>query len=148
LTNNYGPDCEIYVTLAVTTDMELDLFIRESGTGSSASGYLFDCQPGATPATSGFTNIERFDAPFTITQLGSSSSGNDFSNGVQFGGSVIGNQLISYRNGVALVTTSDSTYTAAGRMGPAVSAAAAFRGTQFGGGTIAAASTGLAWIKA
>lgn len=145
---SYGPDCECYVTLAtlMTDTTNVDVFVRLVDQGTAdRNGYEFrytrdDSKPG------GITRMFRLDDSGGETQLGASV--NDTSGalaaGDKIGCEAIGSDIAGYRYRAAawssILSRSDATYSAAGRLGLRSGDglnAVAF--DDFGGGTIGGA---------
>lgn len=123
-----GPDCEVYATVAVTGADNFSSYFRISSPGAAANGYTINWLF--------FSNIcraFRIDAGVK-TQLGANVAA-PFADGDQAGSDIVGSTLTFYKNGVALDTRSDATYSAAGKIG-VLSFSTTTILDDFGGGTV------------
>lgn len=134
-TTTYGPDCEVYVTVPTVGagDVASLVYLRIAGQGT------------ATPDGYQARVIMDFGSPHVclinrmddgaFTQLGANVEDGTWSNGDQLGMSAIGSTLALYRNGTALGTRTDATYSAAGKLGLGCTTTTP-RFDSFGGGSI------------
>jgi hypothetical protein len=136
--STFGPDVENYIKANVLggNTKSIRLLTRWTGTRATGSGYfgwfnlLFD---GNGP---GDANIYIYKVTSgTSAQLAASAT--SVSAEAQFGFGCVANVLTLYKNGASVLTVNDSTYTAAGKFGLVINAAA-WECNDFGGGQLSA----------
>lgn len=135
----YGPDCECYMTIAtkVPTGGAMAVLARLVDTGSigTIDGYILNV---AVAAGTDTITIQRLDNGVGTT-LGSSIS-QEVSNGDSIGIECIGSSISCWYKASGgswtnLGTRTDSTYTAAGRVGVSTTTDTSESFDNFGGGT-------------
>jgi hypothetical protein len=146
---NFGPDTELYITIATHYSDEVAFYIRDDGADNSYKVYF-------NTATN-IIQIFRIDDGDS-TQLGSTVN-QTISNGDGLGVEMIGSTIKSYYKAsggswVAKDTQSDSTYSNAGEMliKTYTDATATFRLDDFGGGTVVSGGAAprqgqIVWIE-
>lgn len=133
----FGPDCEVYCTVAVapladTGKIRLYLRLQNIGTGTT-DGYLTEL-----PKALGSVIIYRVDnAGITLLDFVSTPA---FAAGDVLGFEAVGTALTVYKNGAAIIATTDATYAGAGYVGVQLPDTTT-RIDNFGGGTIPGAAT-------
>jgi len=142
----YGPDCEVYVTVATLPDLDsvgLKLYARLKDVTVDAwnyDGYRILFYPYASGGTKISLNICRVDDSVE-TQLGASVQGFAGANGDKFGmrlrGSTIDGWFQSSGGSWELkLTRTDATYGAAGYLGFYSGSESTWRMDDFGGGSL------------
>jgi hypothetical protein len=138
---DYGPDCEVYCTITVIPTTAVVLYARCVNIGSGTTdGYAiyFDCN-----ASPDVVLICRMDND-GLTVLGASiTMGTSLVVGDKVGMEIVGSTIAAYayQSGAwtQLGTRTDSTYSAAGKIGVRISDSGSnARIDDFGGGTVAA----------
>jgi hypothetical protein len=142
----YGPDCEVWCTIAQVSSGggNITIWLRGDNGGASVSGYGLELTVSGGVATFkiGVYNATNPGPQGTFgTTLASTTQA--FANGDGVGFSAIGTTLTAwYRSGAsgawtAILTTTDSTYTAAGRlaMTGVLASGTNWQIEDFGGGT-------------
>lgn len=132
----FGPDVEVYATIAAVGPFRLYLRVQQAGT-SGLDGYIVLAYP---PTNELY--VYRVDNG-SQTQLGAAFS-QTIGAGDKFGASMIGNEISVYYKTSAgewalIGTRTDSTYGSAGHLGIASFDTTGSRLDDFGGGTIVAA---------
>lgn len=140
--STYGPDCEVYLTIAAwganAREARIYLRLQEEG-ATTVDGYLlvatrFDA------ITGGLLGVWRLDNNVE-TRLGSNVNDTSglYTGGEKFGLSAISDVLSVYENrgswGAASFTRTDATYSGSGKLGAKFSFGDV-AGDDFGGGTI------------
>lgn len=142
----YGPDCEVYVTMAALCDFDADgvvLYARLKDIVVDAwnyDGYSVFYWPSAGTPNTVLLRVYRVDNS-VATQLGASVEENDPANGDKFGiqlrGSVIDGWFQPNGGSWTLkLTRTDATYGAAGYLGFYSGSESTWRMDDFGGGTL------------
>ena len=135
--SQFGPDSEVYATLATVAYTRLNMRIQSPGT-SGCDGYYLDYNPGSS-----FVKLFRIDNAVE-TQLGATEVFT-VSNGESLGAEAIGSTLTAYRKSgswASLFFRTDSTYGGSGYLGLTGQNSVVY--DDFGGGTVVAAVTTLA----
>jgi hypothetical protein len=107
--SSFGSDIEVYATINTKSGdaqrFELG-FLQNPGVLNTKVGYMVHFVDSSGTDT---IKLQRMDAPNTATQLGSTVN-QEFSVGDIIGLSKVGTTLTVYRNGSAVITETDSTY--------------------------------------
>jgi len=136
----FGADCEVYLTLTTTNPSGFNLYARMSAlnTAGGPNGYRLSYNGDGT------WNIQREDAG-SQTTIGTANIARTIANGDAVGLEIVGSTLTFYYKAsggswASVTTRTDSTYSAAGYIGLEFQGST-WRGDNFGGGTLAAATS-------